>query len=277
MTLSFFNRQPVLDEPSARWIFDLFHWALQQFDAELFFDGTELVAPSNENFPGSAKNVHDKAQLIFDRVKHYAGVTHWPCQLLAPRNFNPGAPQQLRLQGPARRAASASGPAENAAPIGISYDPNQVRTPEVLIANYAHVLAHYMASQASKAPPGGAENWPQATEVLAVFMGFGLMFANTAFTMRSLACGACRGPVADRSNYLSQFDITYALALFCVLKEIPNKAVLPHLKKTLRGYFKKAVKDINKREIELAQITANQLTCDVNGSVGSANRGVDTG
>ena len=252
MAISLFNSQPVLDEPSILWIFDLFRWGLQQFDAQLFYDETQLVVPSNDNFPGCADSAHGKAELIFGRVKQYAGVTHWPCQLVEPGAFNPGAAQQLRLQGPVRRAAGADGPLESCVPITISYDPNQLRTPEILIANYAHILAHYMGSLASEPPPGGTENWPQATEILAVFMGFGLMFANTAFTLRSSGCGSCRGPLAERSNYLSQFDVTYGLALFCVLKEIPKKTVLPYLKKTLRGYFKKALKDITEREQELA-------------------------
>jgi hypothetical protein len=207
MAISLFKNQPVLDEPSVLWIFDLFRWGLQQFDAEFFHHETRLVTPSNENFPGSAENVHSKAELVFDRVRHHAGVTHWPCQLVAPGAFNPGTPQQLRLQGPARLAPGTVGALQNDLPITVSYNPNQVRAPEILIANFAHTLAHYLATQATEAPPGGTENWPQAMEILAVFMGFGLMFANTAFVSRSMACGSCRGPVADRTNYLSQFDI----------------------------------------------------------------------
>ena len=254
MNLSLFNQQPVLDEPSVLWIFDLFHWGLQQFNADVFFHETRLVIPSNENFPGSADSPHGKAELIFDRVRHYASVSHWPCKLVPPESFNPGLSQQLILHGSVRHTPDTVKTPETGAPVLISYEPIQIRTPEILIANFAHILAHYMGSRATEAPPGGTENWPQATEILAVFMGFGLMFANTAFNLRGGGCGSCRGPVPERSNYLSQFDITYALALFCVLKEIPNNAVLPHLKKTLRGYFKKAVMDIRKREQELARL-----------------------
>lgn len=252
MNLSLFNRQSVLDEPSILWIFDLFGWGLQQFNGEVFFHETRLVTPSNDNFPGSADTVHGKAELIFDRVRYFAGVSHWPCKLVPPEDFNPGLSQRLLLQGPVRRRPDTVEPTEVGAPVLISYEPVQLRTPEILIANFAHILAHYMGSRATVEPPGGTENWPQATEILAVFMGFGLMFANTAFNLRGGGC--CRGPVTERSNYLSEFDVTYALALFCVLKEIPNNAVLPYLKKTLRSYFKKAVKDVKGRAEELAML-----------------------
>ena len=109
MAMTLFKNQPVLDEPSVLWIFDLFRWGLQQFNAELFHRETQLVVPSNKTFPGSADSAHGKAELIFERVKHYAGVTHWPCQLVEPSSFNPGVPQQLRLQGLARLAPGAVG------------------------------------------------------------------------------------------------------------------------------------------------------------------------
>ena len=55
---------------------------------------------------------------------------------------------------------------------------------------------------------------------------------------------------------ISQYDTTYALALFCHLKEIPPRALLPHLKKSLRGFFKRAMKDISGRGEALGQLRA---------------------
>ena len=54
--------------------------------------------------------------------------------------------------------------------IGVDYDPNMVGNPEGLIASFAHTLAHYLGQSAKEVPPGGVENWPQITEVLAVFL-----------------------------------------------------------------------------------------------------------
>jgi hypothetical protein len=88
--------------------------------------------------------------------------------------------------------------------------------------------------------------------VVAVFLGFGLLFANSAFNVRVGCGGSCATPANDRQNFLSQYDITYTLALFGVLKEIPDKQVLRHLKASLRGHYKHCVKDIRARPDALA-------------------------
>ena len=108
-------------------------------------------------------------------------------------------------------------------------------------------------------PPGGVENWPHITEVVAVFMGFGLMMANSANTVKIRSCGSCSGPAVERSNALSQYDITYALAIFSCLKEIPTREVLAHLKKSLWPFYKKAAKEVMNKTEELNRIRVNPL------------------
>ena len=108
-------------------------------------------------------------------------------------------------------------------------------------------------------PPGGVENWPHITEVVAVFMGFGLMMANSANTVKIRYCGSCSGPAVERGNALSQYDITYALAIFCCLKEIPMREVLVNLKKSLRPFYKKAAKEVMNKTEELNRIRVNPI------------------
>ena len=79
-------------------------------------------------------------------------------------------------------------------------------------------------------------------------MGFGVVLANSAFNYRNVTCGSCKTVSTDRDSYLSQYDICYALAIFCVLKGIDKKQVLPSLKKTLRTFFKKAYKEVLSRK-----------------------------
>jgi len=141
----------------------------------------------------------------------------------------------------------------------IAYNPDQLRDSEVLIADFAHVLGHYLGGMSQEPPPGGVENWPHITEVVAVFMGFGLMMANSAHTVKIRSCGSCSGPAVERSNALSQYDITYALAIFSCLKAIPTREVLAHLKKSLRPFYKKAAKEVMSKTKELNRIRVNSL------------------
>ena len=249
-----FNSKPVLDETSTQWLFDTFEWALREFDAELFRSHTVLVQPTNQFFPGRVDSLDGMANLIFDRVKGYAGVAHWPT-LVADQNLCPAFERPaIEIEAPLRRA-------EGAVPEGVDpdhcllipYNPQQLNKPEGIIASFSHILAHYLGQMADEPPPGGADYWPQATEVLAIFLGFGLMFANSAYTFRG-GCGSCYNPNAERAASLTEVEATYALALFAVLKGIPNGEVTGHLKSHLRGIYKRSVKQIQGRMEGLEQL-----------------------
>lgn len=244
--------KPLLDEDAIQWLFETYEWALNNFGSDIFLSETKMILPNNENFPGNANNAHDMAQVIFDQVKKYAGLSHWPCKLLDQSSCSIKAPPRVIIEGAVRgKKGIAPEPVTDEHKLLITYHPEQVKNPEALIASFAHMLSHYLGTMAQQTSPGGEELWPQTTEVLAAFMGFGLIFSNSAYTFKHNTCGSCTGSVPNRPGYLSQFEMTYAFAIFCALKNIPNKDVLPHLKKSLRPFFKKSVIDINKRSHSL--------------------------
>ena len=251
--------EPVLDEATILWQFDTYDWALRQFDASVFYNETDLVLPDNAHFPGQADSPEGMAQLIFDHVKRHAGVSHWPTELIE-QNACATLPQpKLLIEGDLRGSGGivpARVTPEQRLPV--IYNEGMLGNPETLIASYAHTLAHYLGSLATEPPPGGLENWPHVTELLAVFMGFGVIFANDAYKFRA-GCGSCGPAAVERENYLSQHDVTYALAIFSTLKSIPEKRVKGHLKKTLRGYFGKAIKDVRGRAELLQRLTPARL------------------
>lgn len=256
-----FKPARLIDETSVQWMFDTFSWALKNFDAKVFFNESILVTPSNDHFPGRETSAEGMANLIFEKVKIYAGMQHWPCRLVDESMEDVSTiPQiQLRLEG-AVRGMSGVIPAsvDDAQKLVIVYRQEDLRDPEVLIANFAHTLAHYLGTTAGEAPPGGEENWPHVTELLAVFMGFGVMMADSANTTKIRSCSSCSGPAIERENFLSQYDITYALAIFCCLKDIPTSQVVKLLKSSLRPFYKKAVKDVMGRKSQLLLLQAFQ-------------------
>lgn len=245
----------LLDETSILWMFDAFSWALENFNTVDFLNETVLVTPSNTHFPGKEKSAEGMANLILDRVKVYAGMQDWPFQLVDENNIANTPPVDIQLEMPVQtRVGMMPDSVDLSESFIVVYSQNQLRDPEVLIANFAHTLAHYLSTTAIEPPPGGEENWHHVTELLAVFMGFGVIMANSANTTKIRSCGSCSGPAVERENFLSEYDITYALAIFCCLKGIDIRNSMKHLKPSLRSFFKKATKDVMHRKTQFQQV-----------------------
>ena len=245
MVLGFFNKQPVIDHSSSEWIFNAYEWALRNFDSDLFYSDTVLVRPTNEFFPGTVNSVHGMAESVFERVKVYAGITHWPTRVQDQSMCHLTEAQQVLIKGALRGPGGITDESvDDSERLIIPYNPQQINNPEGMIATYAHILSYHMGQMVNTPPPGGIEYQPQATELLAVFLGFGFMFANSAYNFRG-GCSSCYNPYAQRDAYLSEAEATYTLAMFCVLKGIPNSEVTPHLKTHLRGTYRKSIKDIS--------------------------------
>lgn len=256
MVFGLFNKKNVIDPSASEWIFNTYEWALQNFNADLFHSETILVCPTNEFFPGTVNSVHGMAETIFERVKDYAGISHWPTVVQDQSVCALNESFQIQIQGALRGSKGITDDSiEDSQRLVIPYNPQQINNPEGMIASssYAHILSHHMGRMAETPPPRGVDYWPQATELLAVFLGFGLMFANSAYNFRG-GCGSCYNPSAQRDAYLSEVEATYALALFSVLKEIPNSDVTPHLKKHLRGIYRKSVKEITGNVLEVDRL-----------------------
>lgn len=258
--LNLFKSAPLLEKDSAEWMFDTFAWALTHFDSEEFFKRSRLIQPSNEFFPGRVDNVHAKAENIFQHCLNYSGLKHWPLALQAPEYFQNIAPQPLQLEQMQRQSGGAQLPAiVSNEKLQLTYNPQQTLKPEDLASSFAHGFAQHLVMQSQQLPPGGADYFTEATELVGIFMGFGVMFANSAYTFRG-GCGSCYNGAANRQATLSENEVVFALALFCRLKNIPTKEASQHLKSHLKGAYKKAIKQIDAQPEQLARLLKYQHT-----------------
>ena len=259
-----FNKSPVLEASSSQWLFDAFAWALVNFDADYFYNETVLVLPNNEFFPGSVDSPEAMANLIFDQVKVYAGISHWPTRLVEEGSSASLDAPNVEIKGALRGADGiADDSVDDAQRLPILFYPQQISNPEGMISTFSYIIAHHLGQMADEQPPGGSEYWPHVTELLAIYTGFGVMFANSAFTYSGGGCASCYNPAANRDAYLSEREATYALAIFSVLKDIPGSDITRHMKGHLRGVFKKAVKEIKGRDNDLQRLRrcgANKLS-----------------
>jgi len=248
--LGFLKSGPAIDKETAGWIFDVFEWSLAEFDTQTFNREAVLVVPNNAFFPGKADSTAGMAELIFRQVQKYAGLSHWPCQLVDQNGFQGYLDHSARVGLPATQNPEfvMTPPNEQAAGLVVPYHTGQVATPDTLIAHYASVLAFYLGGMAK-----GQDSYGYAMEILAIKLGFGVLIANTAYNFRG-GCGKCSGPKVEREIYLSQDEAIYALALFAAVNELPTKEVTTHLKAHLRSVYKRAAKDISQQESKLKQL-----------------------
>ena len=247
-TVGLFGPKFLLDDGTTNWIFDSFAWALESFGSDVFYQHTELVLPNDTYFPDKFETPEDVAETIFNRVRRYAGMEDWPCRLVAQKEeINPKVGSALLLQGLPKGPAGTFSISSGKHPtIEISYDPTQINQPEALIATFAHELAHYLMASVENAPPGGDQFEEQATDLVAVFMGFGVFLANSAFTFSQYADSESQGWQTTSLGYLTETEFTYCLAVFLQLKEINSATVDPHLDKHLMKTLNAARKEMNR-------------------------------
>lgn len=247
---SFFKKAQIVDSETSRNIRLCFEWALSNFDRDYFQNNTVLVLPSREYFPDRADNELAMAQALCRRILSYTGLSHWPFKLVAPQHFSARMPALLNLDTQSRNeekadlSANTLGLPETA--LEISYASAMMKKPMDLVGSMSKSVAqHYLFQSQLTAPAGLANNFDANAEILAIYMGFGVIIANSAYTFRG-SCAKCYDPRANRAAALSEDEAVYCLALFCHYKNIHSKDVLPSLKSYLRTSFKKARKQIHR-------------------------------
>jgi hypothetical protein len=241
-----------IDADEFEWIMACFRWFADEFDAPRQYLGTaHLIFPDTADFPPSRAEGHARAVELFDIVRRRAGMVDWDCDLV------PGeAERGTRVSTGLGLRHLTSG-----APLGtfsfvqgryrISYNPSLLERPLNLVATFAHELAHYLLHTARTRSPGGHDLHEHATDLAAVYLGFGLFMANGAQNFRQFEGFGEQGWEMRRQGYLGELSLTTALALFVRLHALDGRAALRALKPPLRAPFRKALKAIDRRHPDL--------------------------
>jgi hypothetical protein len=251
-----FKSKAILSPEDTEFQLETFKWLLRNFGGADFYEHAKLVLPTREYFPSKVENPEQAAFETFLAVKRYALMEDWPCRFVVQEaDIDTRVGRVLSVQNAPQNPLGTFSLKDNRE-IEISYNPNLLNNPTQLVATLAHELAHYLTATTAQAPPGGWENWEFATDVAAIFLGFGVFLANSAFNFHQFSDGDLQGWQSSRSGYLSTEECVYSLALFLELKKIPGKVSEVHLKPGLRKLLKRCVKEINQSGFveELARI-----------------------
>lgn len=240
---SLFASKPVIDNDTKAWLFDCVAWAVVQFGHQTFKQNTRLVLPNNQCYPGRVESIEGMARVIFDKTVEYCDMKRWPLTLVNPQQWQGHQVPRITYSGQLRSGEEQILLPDHLNTIQIGYNPSQVNQPQDMIATLVQQIASVLIRSTGSVPPGGQNMIPAAIDVLSCVMGFGVMFANTAYQFRG-GCGSCYNPRANRQAILPENDMLYTLAIFCVLKQIPVSDVAFHLKRHLRSGFKSMHKEV---------------------------------
>ena len=233
-------------------MFDAYRWAFRNFPINVFFEQTELVLADDRFFPMEVKSVQGQAETIFARVVEYAGMAHWSWQVADSTHYHVRG--EVEIPEGARQGFSGMRKVPMAEPLPVIYEARWVGNREMLVAGFSRTLAQYLARTARELPPGGAVSWSHAIDLLTVFLGFGVVHANSL----PLSLPSRPGEAPDKRDHLSQWDVAYALAIFCVLKKIPRRDVTPVLKRPLRSFFRRAMIDVQLRQGRMPELWSDE-------------------
>jgi hypothetical protein len=227
------------------WLFETYQWLLMYRGGfSDFRRRRRLVLPTEKNFRVTAGDESGIAREVFESVKRHARMEDWWCNLEAHEDEDvPQGIEGVGNDGSAFSQHSAAGTFSmgwNHTDPTITYSPRELHDLPSLVATFAHELSHYWLASVPYAPPAGPTAEEQATDVCAVYLGFGVYMANN---VKRYAGGA----VVSRKGYLGEIALSYALAIFTELQGLSETHARKYLKPNPRSFYGSAIRDIRNR------------------------------
>ena len=242
--MGFFSPKAPIDSDEFEWLLACFCWLREQLNQRT---GASDIPGHFQPDEPSLRQARTASEM-FAAVKELAGLANWHCEL------EQGEARRDRvvtdLAGTwSERSALGTFSVEGNVPI-IRYEPGLLRSPDALVATFAHELAHLLVHSLGT-PPGGEELEEHATDCTAVYLGFGVFLANSARQFEQFQDLGMHGWRSRTSGYLSEAALATATAiqlrLFSHPVEATRQALKPHLAKDLS----KALKFVDSRYPEL--------------------------
>ena len=248
--LGWVSRSDLPDESTIEWLFDVYRWLLEQTGGYTAFQSrARLVLPTDEFFPISRDLEGGAlAQALFAAARSHAGMAARPCQLIA-HHEEPTAKDLLGARAIGAFSNSGAAGIFHGADAGrgiISYAPSGLRDPETFLATLAHELGHFLMHDFTREVPGSEQAREPATDVCAIFLGFGVFSANSAFRFEQHQDAFIQGWSYRRLGYLGERELAYALAIFLALLGSDARGAATHLRPNPRAYVKNALKHVAK-------------------------------
>ncbi|WP_440957296.1 hypothetical protein ACFELO_08240 [Oceanicaulis sp. LC35] len=242
-----FFKPRAVEDHIADWVEANFARILEGFSSDKAVRDTALVTPRNGGFVVDARTAEECAEQLFVRTAEFCGVRDWPIRLEGVDDTH--HLQQVSALHFLESDKSAAGTFQvQSNELVITYALSDVSAPVHLIATFAHEIAHAVLAGHPVEREVPEEEVELLTDLMAVYLGFGVFLANSAFHFQQYSESGYAGWRSSRRGYLTQETLTYATALFCEIRQADHDVAKASLKPHLVKVFDKACKQIAQRE-----------------------------
>ena len=253
----FFTKLPISDD-ERQWVDQGFE-RLEKLLGRSRMLGSQVVTPTAEDFPDVYDETHAAADLMFRRVCSYMQVDRRRIDL----EIFPDETEELRAILPYWRGNSGgcagfyshggedvhNGSDERRMLVALRS--TQLKDPLSLLATMAHELGHVILLGNGLVSPQTPDHEP-LTDLLTVFLGFGIFNANAAGRFRQYQEERRYGWSMHRLGYLPQEVYGYALAKFVTERNEEKVVWERHLSTNVRAYFRQSQKWLSKNRDYIA-------------------------
>ena len=225
-------------EAQKKWVDDGFLRLAKLLGSQRLLESTP-VTPTPEHFPDRYDRSEEALRLMFERVAGYMQVDPGEVELTL---FAEGHDLTRSLVPFHEGHSSGAGGLYHGDDDGrarIAVNQKEMKEPMALVAVLAHELGHVILLRPGLVDRKDPDMEP-LTDLLAVFLGFGIFTANAAFRFEQHSDNTSQGWSVRRSGYLSEGLCGYALARYAFERGERKPRWATHLTSNVAGHFKRA-------------------------------------
>ena len=241
-----------IDDDERQWIEESMDWLVEKLGSERLSQA-DVVLPVEEAFPDEYRGTEECVHRLLDRVCEYMGVDSSRLNVLMYVHEDPLAEVRNQRSFTAgvfiRETGDSAGMGSDApTQITIGVEASLLSDPAAVVATLAHEVGHVILSDLGLTRD--APNSEFMTDLVPVFLGLGVLTANTAFRSSEQLMGTRYEWRARRLGYLSEEMYGYALAIFALKRGEDNPDWSRYLSINVRTYLQQSLRYLKKISAE---------------------------
>jgi len=249
--------QEIVSPESADWILRKFAWLVRLQGRQEVLRRPPLL-PSKDWHPEVWEPTEAAAGALLGRLQRAADLDDLPLRLTLLGE------EELSLR---EVSASADGepecfsaPVRKDGSLRFAIGEAQLAERLPLIGAFAHGLGHLYGEERLRLKTSPPLDQEFLADILTILLGFGLFTCEAAFRFLSWPASRRPGPDAARTTgFLSQPDLSFALALWTCVQETDAEIILAHLGTNTQSYFRNAFRFFSQRPELLGPLKVGQL------------------